>query len=65
MYLYFASSYKNTTGAILPSTKDDWLKAKEFQQHFCLMRQNRHSLMLFPKFNRPVSILPHEAMASL
>jgi len=29
------------------------------------MRQNRHSLLAFPKFNKAVSILPHEANALL
>jgi len=33
-------------------TKYDWLKAKQFQQCFCVMRQNRHSLLTFPKFGK-------------
>ena len=52
MYFYFASWGKKTIGAILPSAKYDWLKAKYFQQCFCLMGQNRHSLLVFPKFNK-------------
>ena len=55
MYFYFASWGKTTTGAILPLAKYDWLKAKYFQQCFCPMRQNRHSLLAFPKFNKEVS----------
>ena len=53
---YFASWGKRTAGAILPLAKYDWLKAKWFQQCFCPMRQNRHSLLAFPKFNKEVSI---------
>ena len=34
----------------------NWLRAKYFQQGFCLMRQNRHNLLAFPKFNKEVSI---------
>jgi len=49
-------SFKRTSGAILPLAKYDWLKAKWFQQCFCHMRQNRHSLSAFPKFNKEVSI---------
>ena len=56
MYFYFASWGKKTIGAILPSAKYDWLKAKYFQQCFCLMGQNRHSLLVFPKFNKEVSL---------
>jgi len=33
-----------------------WLKAKELHQCFCIMRQNRYSLLAFPKFNKEVSI---------
>jgi len=40
----------------LPLATYDWLKAKYFQQCFCLMRQNRHSLLAFPKFNKDVPI---------
>jgi len=29
------------------------------------MRQNRHSLLAFPKFNKALSILPYEAKALL
>jgi len=29
------------------------------------MSQNRHSFLAFPKFNKVVSILPHEAKALL
>ena len=32
---------------------------------FCLMRQNRHSFLAFPKFNMAVFILPSEAKALL
>jgi len=28
-----------------------------------LMRQDRHNLLAFPKLNKAVSILPHEAIA--
>jgi len=52
IYFYFASWGKRTTRAILPLTKYDWLKAKYFQQCLYLMRQNRHSLLAFPKFNK-------------
>ena len=56
MYFYFALWGKRTTEAILPLVKYDWLKAKYFQQCFCLMRQNRHSLLVLPKFYKEVSI---------
>jgi len=36
--------------------KYDWLKEKLFQQGFCLMKQNLHSLLAFWKFNKEVSI---------
>ena len=65
VYFYFVSWNKNTAGVILPLAKHDWLKAKSFQQCFCLMSQNRHSFLAFPKFNKVVSILPHEAKALL
>jgi len=29
------------------------------------MRQNGHSVLAFPKFNKAVSLLPHEAKAML
>jgi len=32
---------------------------------FCLMRQNRHSILAFPKFNKALSILPSEAKVLL
>ena len=41
---------------LLPLPKYDWLKAKELHQCFCIMRQNRYSLLAFPKFNKEVSI---------
>jgi len=47
---------QRTTGDILPLAKHNWLKAKYFQQCFCLVRQNRHSLLAFTKFNKEVSI---------
>ena len=56
IYFYFASWGKRTTVAILPLAKYDWLNAKWFQQCFCLMRQNRHRLLAFLKFNKEVSI---------
>ena len=56
MYLYFASWGKTTTGAIVPFVNYDWLKAKQFQQCFCIMRQNWHRLLALPKFNKEVSI---------
>jgi len=65
MNFYFASSYKNTTGAIWPFDKHGWLKAKEFQHCFSLVKQNRHSLLAYPKFNYEVSILPHVTRALL
>jgi len=37
MYFYFASWGERTNGAILPLANYDWLKAKWFQQCFCLM----------------------------
>jgi len=41
----------------LPSSKYHWLNAKSFQQCFCLIRQNRHSLFTkFTKFNMEVCI---------
>jgi len=42
-------SWDRTTRAILPL-------AKYLQQCFCLMIQNWHSLLAFPKFNKEVSI---------
>jgi len=56
MHFYFSSWSKETTRAILPFANYDWLKAKYFEQCLCLMRQNRHSLLAFPKFNKKVSI---------
>jgi len=56
IYFYFASWGKRTTVAILPLAKYDWFKTKYFQQCFCLMRPDRHSLLAFPKFNKEVSI---------
>jgi len=56
MYLDFASCGKTPTEAILPLAKYDWWKAKLFQQCFRIMRQNRHSLLELPKFNKEVSI---------
>ena len=56
IHFSFASWDKRTAGAILPLAKYDWLKAKQFQQCFCFMRQNRHSILVFPKFNKKVSI---------
>jgi len=56
MYFYFASWGKRTTRAILHFAEYDWLKAKYFQQCFCLMWLNRRSLLAFPKFNKEVSI---------
>jgi len=43
------------------SGTNDCLKAKQFQQCFCFMRQNRYSLVKFPKFSKTMSILPLEA----
>jgi len=51
-YFYFVSWGKRTTGAILPLLKYDWLKAKKFQQCFCLIRQNRCSLLTLSKFDK-------------
>jgi len=47
---------KEILKVFLPLAKYDWLKAKLFQQCFCVMRQNRHSLLAFAKFNKEVSI---------
>ena len=52
MYFYFASWGKISTRVILPFANYDWLEAKYFQQCLCLMRQNRHTLSAFPKFNK-------------
>jgi len=65
MNFYFALSYKNTTGAILPSDKHGWLKAKEFQRSFSLVGKNKHSLLAYPKFNKEVSVLSHVTIALL
>ena len=56
MYFYFASWGKISTRAIFLFANYDWLKAKYFQQCLCLMRQNRHRLSAFPKFNTKMSI---------
>ena len=56
MCFYFASWSKRTTRAILLFANHDWLKAKYFQKCLCFMRQNRHSLSAFPKFNKTVFI---------
>jgi len=40
----------------LALAKHDWLKAKKFQQCFCLTRQNRRSLLAFTTFNKEASI---------
>ena len=56
IHFSFASCGKRTAGAILSLAKYDWLRAKYFQQCFCLMRQNTHSLLAFPQFNKEVSI---------
>ena len=65
MHFYFASWSKSTTGAILPLAKYDWLKTKKFQECLCVMRQNRPSLLSFPKFDKAVSIFPPETKALL
>jgi len=52
MYFYFTSWGKRTTRAILPLAKYDWLKAKHFQQWFCLMRQTRHNFLAFLKLTK-------------
>ena len=39
---YFASLGKSTVGTILPSTNRIWLKAKQLQEFFCLIRQNKN-----------------------
>jgi len=56
MYFCFASLGKRITGAVLPLAKYNWLKAKLFQRCFCLLRQNRHSILAFLKFNNELSI---------
>jgi len=55
IHFCFASWGKRSTQAILPFANYDCLKGKYFQQSLCLMRQNRHSLSAFPKFNKKVS----------
>ena len=43
-YVYFTSRGKSTPTTILPSTNHIWLKAKQLQWCFCLMKQNKNSL---------------------
>ena len=41
--VYFVSWSKSTGGTILPSINHVWLKAKQLQQYFCVMKQNKNA----------------------